>query len=166
MDLSIEKIAKIRELSDYEIKRNKPLPDLIHAFLQPQLLFKLHLHLRDAFSVFPELDLLMPEKPIAVPDIAIYPKMKVDFSKDMLIMEEMPLTTIEILTPPQSEDDMISRSERYFAAGVKSCWIVLPIPKIIIVYSSPTQRQVFTEDMTLIDKITDIELPLSDIFNS
>ena len=165
MDLSIEKITKIIELSDYEIKRHKPLPDLIHSFLQPKILFELHLRYRDTYTLLPELDLLIPENPISVPDICIYPKMKIDFSNDILFMKEMPLTTIEILTPPQTEEDMISKAKRYFAAGVKSCWIVLPIFKVVAVYSSPSQRQVFTEDMTLIDNVTGIELSLSEIFS-
>lgn len=79
-------------------------------------------------------------------------------------MKQMPLTTIEILSPTQREPELVAKAKRYFAAGVKSCWIVLPVFKVIVVYSSPTQRQVFTEDMTLIDKITGIGFPLSEVF--
>jgi len=107
----------------------------------------------------------MPTGRDAVPDICIYPKMKIDFSNDIESMIEMPLTTIEIISPPQVKEHLVKNVERYFAAGVKSCWIVLPIFKVIVVYSSPTQRQVFTEDMTLIDKLTGIELPLNEVFS-
>jgi Uma2 family endonuclease len=154
-----------RELSDYEIKRNKPLPDFKHSIVQTNLLFKLGLFFNNHLSILPELNLTMPTGRDAVPDICIYPKMKIDFSNDIESMIEMPLTTIEIVSPPQIEEQLIKNVERYFAAGVKSCWIVLPIFKVIVVYSSPTQRQVFTEDMTLIDKITGIELPLKDVFS-
>jgi Putative restriction endonuclease len=164
MDLSLEKIAKIRQLSAYEIKRNKPLPDLIHSFLQPQIMFELHIRLGDNFSIFPELDLIMPEKTIAVPDIVIYPKMKVDFSNDILVMEEMPLTTIEIMTPPQDKDDMIARAKRYLSAGVKSSWIVFPALKGITIYKSPNEYNFFHEKDIVKDSVVGIEISVEKIF--
>jgi Uma2 family endonuclease len=154
-----------REISDYEIERNKPLPDFKHSIVQTNLLFKLASIYNNHFSILPELNLTMPTGRDAVPDICIYPKMKIDFSNDIESMIEMPSTTIEIISPPQIEEVLVSNSKRYFAAGVKSCWIVLPIFKVIVVYSSLTQRQVFTEDMTLIDEITGIELTLNEIFS-
>jgi len=107
----------------------------------------------------------MSEKPDAVSDIAIYPKLEIDFFEDKIAMKEMPLTTIEILSPTQSETELVTKAQRYFAAGVKSCWIVLPIFKAIVIYSTPTERKIFTEDTTLTDNATGIELPLAEIFS-
>jgi Uma2 family endonuclease len=154
-----------RELSEYEIERNKPLPDFKHSIVQSNLIFELgSLHNKE-FSFFSELNISMPTGKDAVPDISIYPKMKIDYSHDIMSMEEMPLTTIEISSPPQTEEDLIRNAKRYFDAGVKSCWVVLPIFKIIVIFSEPTKRKVFTSDMTLIDPATGIELPLGDIFS-
>lgn len=56
----------------------------------------------------------MPTGKDAVPDISIYPKMKIDYSHDIMSMVEMPLTTIEISSPPQTEEDLIRNAKRYF----------------------------------------------------
>ena len=152
------------QLSQYELERNKPLPDFRHSIVQSNLIFGLGSRYKKEFSLFSELNLSMPTGKDAVPDISIYHKMKIDYSNDIISMVEMPLTTIEISSFPQTEEDLIRNSMRYFAVGVKSCWIVLPIFKVIIVFSEPTKRQVFTSEMTLIDPATGIELPLHDIF--
>jgi Uma2 family endonuclease len=165
MELLVESIAEERELSQYEIERNKPMPSKNHGFIQSKLSMIIGYRYLNTYDLFSELDIIMPEKPDSVPDVCIYPKSEIDFSEDIIGMKEMPLTTIEILSPTQRENELVAKAKRYFAAGVKSCWIVLPIFKVIVVYSSPTQRQVFTEDMTLIDKITGIELPLNEVFS-
>ena len=165
MELVVETVAEVQELSAYEIERNKPMPSLNHSVIQSNIIFELKNKYRKQYSFPSEIDIIMPEKPDSVPDIAIYPKLEIDPSEDVIGMKEMPLTTIEILSPTQRENELVNKAKRYFAAGVKSCWIVLPIFKVIVVYSSPSQRQVFTEDMTLIDNITGIELSLSEIFS-
>ena len=165
MELVVETVAEVQELSAYEIERNKPMPSLNHSVIQANLLISLGYRYRKTYRFLSELDIVMPDRPDCVPDISIYSQIEIDFSEDIIGMKEMPLTTIEILSPTQRENELVTKAKRYFAAGVKSCWIVLPIFKVIVVYSSPSQRQVFTEDMTLIDNITGIELSLSEIFS-
>jgi Uma2 family endonuclease len=154
-----------RELYDYEIKRNKPIPDLRHSYVQTNLLFKLAEMYSNNFTILPELNLTMSTGPDAVPDICIYPKMTIDYSNDIESMIEMPLTTIEIISPPQTEEHLIKNAKRYFNAGIQSCWIVLPITKTIIVYSTISQYQSFTSDMILKDLLTGINFDFADIFD-
>ncbi len=161
----LEETSAETGLSAYEIERNKPMPSLNHSIIQSNLVFELKTKYRSQYSFPSEINIIMPEKPNAVPDIAIYPKLVIDFLDDKIAMKEVPLTTIEILSPTQTEKELVAKAQRYFAAGVKSCWIVLPIFKAIVVFSSPTQRKVFLEDMTLIDSSTGIELPLAEIFS-
>ena len=165
MELVVETIAEVQELSAYEIERNKPMPSKNHGFIQSRLSMIIGYRYLNTYNLYSELDIIMPEKPDSVPDICIYPKSEIDFSEDIIGMKEMPLTTIEKLSPTQRENELVTKAKRYFAAGVKSCWIVLPIFKVVVVYSSPSQRKVFTEDMTLMDNITGIELPLSEVFS-
>ena len=164
MELLAETVVE-REISQYELERNKPMPSLNHSIVQSNLIFELKTHYKKTFSFLSEIDIVMPERPFAVPDIAIYPKLEMDSFDDKIAMTEMPITAIEILSSTQTEKELVNKSMRYFAAGVKSCWIILPIFKVIIVFSTPIKRQVFTEDMTLIDAATGIELPLHDIFS-
>ena len=62
----------------------------------------------------------MPERPDAVPDIAIYPKLDIDFLHDITSMTDMPLTVIQIISPSQSHDDIMAKFERYSDAGVRA----------------------------------------------
>ncbi|MBO0934652.1 Uma2 family endonuclease [Fibrella sp. HMF5036] len=107
----------------------------------------------------------MPERPDTVPDIAIYPKLQIDFFHDVTSMTEMPLTVIEIVSPSQSDAEIIAKFERYFNAGVKSCWLVLPSFQAISVYSAFGKYRFFSENDTVVDPVTTIECPLGDVFN-
>ena len=156
--------AIIEQVSEYELQRGKPIPTLNHAYVQTNLLVSLDYRYRKTHTVLSELNLTMPIRPDTVPDIAIYPKLQIDFLHDISSMTEMPLTVIEIVSPSQSDAEIIAKFERYFDAGVQSCWLVMPIFKAISVYSSLNQYKFFTDDTTLIDPTTGIELTLSEIF--
>lgn len=107
----------------------------------------------------------MPERPDAVPDIAIYPKLQIDFLNDVTSMTEMPLTAIEIVSPSQSDAEILAKFKRYFAAGVKSCGWVMPSFQAISVYSSFGKYRFFTENDTLTDSVTGIGLELNEMFS-
>lgn len=114
-------IVTERELTQYEIERNKPVPSLNHSLVQGNLLVAVNYRCHKQYTILSEIDLIMPEKPNAVPDIAIYPKLQIDFLEDKTAMSQLPLTTIEILSPSQTEGELVAKAQRYFAAGVKSC---------------------------------------------
>jgi Uma2 family endonuclease len=164
MELLIESVVE-HEISQYELERNKPMPSKNHSIIQSNLIFELKTRYKKTYSFLSEVDILMPEKPNCVPDIAIYPTLTFDFLDDELAMTEMPLTSIEIVSPSQSDNDIIKKINRYFNAGVKSCWFVMPGFQAISVYSSIGKYEFFTSEMTLIDNATGIELPLGDIFS-
>jgi Uma2 family endonuclease len=152
-------------LSDYELERGKPMPSKNHGYLQANLLMALGTLYRRQYTFLSETSLLMPEKPDCVPDIAIYPKLEIDFLDDELSMTQLPLTAVEIVSPTQSDQDLLQKINRYFNAGVKSCWLVLPGFKAIHVYSGIGEYTFFNAQMTLSDPTTQIELPLSEIFS-
>ena len=156
--------AVIEEISDYERERGKPMPTYNHSIVQGNLLFLLKASYRKSHTILPEINVTMPERPDNVPDIALYPKLPVDFLHDIPSMTTMPLTVVEIISPSQSNDDILAKFERYFAAGVTSCWLVIPSFKAISVYSAPGTYQFFMHDSTLIDPATGIELPLAEVF--
>jgi len=59
---------------------------------------------------------------------------------------------------------MVAKTVRYFDFGVKSCWIVLPSIKAIMVYTEPDRYVFFHHEDTLTDPNTGIELPLAAVF--
>jgi Uma2 family endonuclease len=156
--------AIVDVVSDYELERGKPLPTLNHAIIQGNLTFALNLGYRKTHSILPELNITMPQRPDTVPNIAIYPKLESDFLHDITSMTQMPLTIVEIISPSQGLDEILAKFERYFNAGVQSCWLVMPSLQAISVYGSIGKYVFFTATDTLTDSITGIELPLTEIF--
>jgi Uma2 family endonuclease len=102
-----------------------------------------------------------------VPDICLYPEEdNLYFSDfDELKVKQMPLLAIEVLSPRQGVNDIIAKFHAYFALGVKSCWLVMPVIKSITIYSQPGQPKTFDiNDSEVIDKVMDIHLPTQKIF--
>ncbi len=164
MELLAEAVVE-QEISQYEIERNKPMPSKNHSYIQKNILVEIDIKYRKQYTLLSEIDIIMPQKPNCVPDIAIYPKLTFDFLDDEMAMTEMPITAIEIVSPSQSDNDIVKKINRYFNAGVKSCWFVMPSFQAISVYSAIGKYEFFTSEMTLIDKATGIELSLKEIFS-
>ncbi len=157
--------AVIEQLSDYELERGKPMPTLNHAYVQTNLLVELKTRYKKTHTVLSELNLTMPVRPDTVPDIAVYPKLQIDFLNDVTSMTEMPLTVVEIVSPSQSDTEILLKFKRYFDAGIKSCWLVMPAFQAISVYSAYGKYRFFSENDTLTDAATGIDLNLSEIFS-
>lgn len=164
MELSIVENWAEREMTAYEIERGKPMPSLNHGYIQSRLSMFLGYKYLSEFTVLSEISIEMPTKPNCVPDVAIYPKINIDFFHDLKIMTKMPLTAIEIVSPTQSTDEILAKFERYFFAGIKSCWLVMPSLQSIYVYTYIGKFQAFNHEMMLIDITTGIELNLSEVF--
>lgn len=98
------------------------------------------------------------------PDICIYSKRHMDLTHDITRMSEIPLLICEILSASQTLQEMIDKFEIYFEAGIKSCWLVIPMAHAVTVYHSLKQFQTFSTDK-IIDEVLDIHLPIQSIFD-
>jgi len=118
----------------------------------------------EKFTVFSELSLRIDGKNYT-PDVCLYPKREVDLSlRDTRELDEMPVLAIEILSHTQTLEEILDRFGLYFGAVVKSCWLVVPVAGVVVVYASPEKAQRFrTGD--IIDEQLNIQLPLEDIFD-
>jgi len=113
-----------------------------------------------------------------VPDISVYlkktlptkptapqPKSK-RLDDDVLKVSVMPDLAIEILSPRQTINELLNKFNAFFALGIKSCWLVMPAIEIIQVYSPPGLYETFDmNDTEIIDKLLDIHLPMSKVFD-
>ncbi len=163
MELLIEEVATERELSDYEIERNKPMPTLIHGAIQFNLGFELKTKNPNRFRFASEV--LLDTKPVgSTPDLILYPSKPLDYRNDPSRREDAPLLAIEIQSASQSLDEMVNKTLMYFEFGVKSCWVVQPIIKAIIVFNSPEEYTFFHHNDILNDSMLDIEVDLQKIF--
>lgn len=149
--------------SDYEIERGKPMPSRNHAYIQSRIIKLLDRKYGDQLEVLSELSLSLEDKD-QVPDIVIYKNFDFRPGNDEIKVTEMPLVVVEILSPKQNLTDLIAKSYRYFEAGIKSYWLVLPDLRSIYVFSAPNEYEVFAKKGTLRDEKLDIELQVEDIF--
>lgn len=151
------------EVFDYESERGKPIPSLNHSIVQANTVFELQTRYREQFRFMSEINIDV-EGQVMVPDIGIFAKMAADMTHDHHVAQQLPLTTIEILSRSQALDELIDKSNAYFRAGVKSCWIIAPKAQGVFIYSAPGKYTFFHNDQTLTDSVTGIELPLAPLF--
>ena len=151
------------ELTAYELERGKPMPSLNHSAVQANTIFELKIRYRDQFRFLSEINVEIGGR-VLVPDIGIFPAMPLDMAHDVQVLTRLPLTTIEILSPKQALDDLIDKADAYLAAGVRSCWVVMPKLQGVAVFSAPGTYVFFRGAEVLQDPATGVELPLPPLF--
>ncbi len=128
---------------DYETERNKPMPNIIHGIIQGNLSFELKLHYKDQFSVASEVTLDTKPK-ASTPDLCLFEKRERNLKDVQAKSTEMPLTTIEIQSPSQAPEDLVTKAlEYYFPAGVKSAWVIIPSMKAVRIILPDDQNFLF-----------------------
>jgi Uma2 family endonuclease len=123
----------VAALSEYEAERGKPMPSKNHSIVQSNLIFELKLHYRSTYSFLSEISL---ETPRLVPDVAIFPLMTFDPLHDQTRLNQVPVGVIEILSPTQTQEELVEKAQLYFDAGVQSYWLVNPIFRIVHIMHS------------------------------
>ena len=146
---------------EYEEQRGKPMPSKNHGIVQSNLIMALG-RFRDEFTIVSELSLELAERPL-VPDISVFPKLPIDWHNDEATLSDPPSLVIEILSPTQAVDDLVKKADVYFAAGVRSCWIVQPSLKMIA-NLVPNEEPTFHAKDTVVDRATGIEILIEDVF--
>ena len=155
--------AVVEQLSDYERERGKPMPNLIHGLIQGNIVFELKARYRTDYHIASEVSLAtVPDG--TTPDVVVYPKFAISYENEPAKRSDAPLVCIEIQSPSQSNEDMVSKTHIYFQFGVKSCWVVLPSLRAVMVFDRPGHYVFFYEDDTLRDPNLGFELPLAAIF--
>ena len=143
--------------------QDEKMSSLNHSDLQTRLGFLLMLAYRQQYSIYTELDFSFASGKTR-PDLCIMPKRKIDWLADEIVMQDVPMTTIEILSPEQSLNSLTERIyKKHFPAGVKTVWLVVPTVQTISILL-PDRKQVNFSNGTVIDPITGIQLELTDIF--
>jgi len=100
------------------------------------------------------------------PDLCLYLKGIKPKERDVIRMSDMPLLAIEIISPEQGINELLGKFEAYFALGVKSCWLVIPMPWTITVYSALDQFRTFDpQDDEVFDEVADIRLSMKEILD-
>lgn len=150
------------ELSEYEIERGKPMPNIIHGNIQIRLGSMLFIPYEDKFLFSSESSLAT--NPPTTPDICIYALRELRLREVEARETQMPITTIEIISPSQSLDELQDKAwDIYFPAGVQSAWLVVPELKAIQLLLPNGEMHLF-HDMTLTDPVTGIQIEVGKVF--
>ena len=148
--------------SQYEIERGKPMPSKNHSMLQLRIGAELLYHYSDRYNAYSELSLEAPN-PSYVPDLCLFPVEPSNWREDEVRVSEVPLTVIEIVSPSQTDTELTEKSKAYFAAGVKSYWLVQPVLRTIFVLLPTGDELVFHNDI-LTDPTNSISIDLKKVF--
>ena len=99
-----------------------------------------------------------------VPDVALCEKRQIDFLHDRIKTTEPPVLLVEILSPKQAVNEITEKFEVYFQAGVKSCWLVIPPTKTIVVFHDINQPRSYSNG-SLNDPAAGVEVSLEAVFS-
>jgi len=99
-----------------------------------------------------------------IPDIAIYQRKKIDFLHDKIKSDERPLLVVEILSPKQAVNEVTEKIEIYLNAGIKSCWLVIPPTKTIIIFDDINHPISYSTGIVMNSSL-EIGIAVDDIFN-
>lgn len=142
---------------------DEKMSSLNHSELQSRLAFLFMLAYRKEYSIFTELDLEFASGKTR-PDLCIFPKRQMNWMTDEIIVHDVPLVTIEILSPEQSLNSLLERIyQKHFPAGVKTVWLIVPSLQIVSILLPNRQQINFTEGLVN-DPQTGFQLNLADIF--
>ncbi len=118
-----------------------------HSELQSRLTFLLMSAYRHQYSIPTELDFEFASGKTR-PDLCILPKRKANWLADELVMQDIPLTTIEILSPEQSLNSLTDRVyNKHFPAGVQTVWLVIPTVQTISILLPDRTQLVFSKSV-------------------
>ncbi len=147
----------------YQNERGKPMPSLNHAKLQALIAAYFVVNYGDIYDIFTEIEVELLDKR-AVPDLAIYPIQATDWESDVIRRTDAPILTIEILSPKQALDDILSKIRTiYFPGGVQSSWVVIPAMRTISVMTLDKKIKSYTEGIVN-DEVSGFEIDLNKIF--
>ncbi len=131
----------------------------VHAAVQVNLAHELRS--LTEYRIYTELSILI-NKVEYKPDVSAYPYQALDKKHDIIKMEHLPISAIEIVSPTQASQTIVTKIELYSKAGIQSCWMVIPYPTTVTVYTADTEHTFF--DGNIVDPVLGIELPIKNVF--
>jgi len=145
----------------YEQERGKPMPSSNHSAIQMNLGAEF---LRNRqFRVHSELTLDINGKPYT-PDLSVYPRTPLDLRHDVSRRTDPPLLVAEIVSPQQSTQEVMDRVDRYFAFGVKTCWVISPLLHSIQILTADG-KEIVLNSGTATDPVTGLTADLAAVFS-
>jgi Uma2 family endonuclease len=147
----------------------KVSPKYFHSALQKTLLILLSIWCKGKGRVVPEWAIILRRKGkdwCPVPDLTYISYQRLP--KTWQYNEACPVPpelVIEIISPGQTMQEFVDKSQDYFAAGVARVWVIEPEAMSIRVFFSADESQVYTGDMLIVDDLfAGFELTVNQLF--
>jgi Uma2 family endonuclease len=104
------------------------------------------------------------------PDLAFVSVERWPLNRDIPLegdWEVIPDLAVEVISPNDLFEEVISKVNEYFRLGVKQVWLVLPREKQVYTYSSPTTVRILTagEELEGGNLLPGFRLPLAHLFH-
>jgi hypothetical protein len=144
----------------YEEEYGKPMPSRNHAIAQARLAYQFMS--QGKFEVASELTVDLQTGRFT-PDLALFPRRQIDWTRDVVRETEPPLTCVEIFSPQQGTLEVMEKVLSYLDAGVKSCWVVAPPLRTISIYLPGKDPLTFSTGRA-VDPATGLEADVSAVF--
>jgi Uma2 family endonuclease len=79
----------------------------------------------------------------------------------------VPDLAVEVVSPTNTADDVLTKIFEYFQVGVERVWVVYPTQRQIYVYSSPAELKIVSEkdELTEDELLPGFRLPLRTLFD-
>jgi Uma2 family endonuclease len=115
------------------------------------------------FNVYVQLSLNLNGRR-SLPILSAYPKRQFtpDWLNDRDELTDPPTLVIEVCSASESPETFMQAAAECLRAGVRSCWIVAPQSRRVIVVEDNNAREFAHGD--LVDSSLDLALPLHEIF--
>jgi Uma2 family endonuclease len=111
-------------------------------------------------EALPELSLLLPGGAVLIPDLVFsLPNQPFD---EHDVLNTPPLLCIEVISPPQSFNEMYDKGLSYLRWGVPYCWIIDPVKRLAWQIEADETAHAIPANGAL--RAGDIEVKLADLF--
>jgi Uma2 family endonuclease len=102
-----------------------------------------------------------------IPDVSFVSASRIPFDGEPQgIWPIAPDLAVEIVSPNDLYEKVITKVEDYFGAGVRQVWLISPEHRSVTIYRTPTQLAILTEaeDLSGDDLILGFRCPVADLF--
>jgi len=152
----------LETVSDYELERDKPMPNFNHGYIQLNLGIALRERYGKQFSIVSEVSIPAGTTTVT-PDVLVFPKRPINWLETKPELLEPPILAIEIQSPSQSLETIINKANALLDIGVKSVWVIQPALKTVSLFSKSNPPKTFVEGIVQ-DTLSGIELSFEKIF--
>ena len=148
------------EGATYQVERGKPVPGYNHSRTQSR--FIRQIPETGPYEAFSELNLELNGWR-CVPDICVLPRGAGLRAEDVAWVQEAPLMAVEIISPTQTMEEMMTKVNRLVAEGVGSVWLVIPALQVVTIFQKG-HPPLSASHGALTDPATGIIVEVSELF--